>query len=120
MLNAMFVALMLPSRKSDPALYISYSQALAARTCTCPNLQYVETDMLQLQLKQRHEPRHVQEALEGEYAAAARMRPQKGDTRRPIGFEGLPDAAPAANGLLDFGDGKARKRCAAVPCFERI
>lgn len=50
-------------------------------------LQYVETDMQQLQIKQRHEQRPVQEQVEVDYAAAARAK----NPKRPIGFDRLPE-----------------------------
>lgn len=68
---------------------------------------YVETDMYQLQIKQRHEPRGAQEAIEQDYAAAARNK----NPKRPIGFEAMPEAAPATtNTLLDFKNKKNKKR----------
>lgn len=68
---------------------------------------YVETDMYQLQIKQRHEPRSAQEAIEQDYAAAARNK----NPKRPIGFEAMPEAAPATtNTLLDFKNKKNKKR----------
>ena len=45
----------------------------------CLNLQYVETDLQKLQMKLKTEPRQAHEAMEAEYAAAARAKP----VRRP-------------------------------------
>ena len=42
-------------------------------------MQYVETDLQKLQIKLKTEPRSTHEALEAEYAAAARAKP----VRRP-------------------------------------
>ena len=68
---------------------------------------YIETDMQQLQIKQRHEPRSEQEAIEQEYANAAKNK----NPKRPIGLEGIPEASPAAtNILLDFKNKKNKKR----------
>ncbi|KAK9843485.1 hypothetical protein WJX81_005242 [Elliptochloris bilobata] len=38
------------------------------------NLVYVETDLQQLQIRQRHDPRQAQEAIEAQYAAAVRAK----------------------------------------------
>ncbi|PSC68541.1 enhancer of polycomb 1 [Micractinium conductrix] len=71
------------------------------------DLVYVETDMQQLQIKHRHEPRAAVEQIEAEYAAAARGK----NPKRPIGFDRLPEAAPpTTNILLDFKTKKNKKR----------
>jgi enhancer of polycomb-like protein len=71
------------------------------------DMTYVVTDWQQLQLKQRHEPRAAQEAVEAEYQAAVKNK----NPKRPVGFEKLPEAAPAAsNALLDFRNKKNKKR----------
>ena len=47
--------------------------------------------------------------IEQEYQNAAKNK----HVRRPVGFEKLPEAAPAAtNALLDFRNKKNKKRCA--------
>ncbi len=43
-------------------------------------MQYIETDLQRLQMKLKVEPRHLHEAIEAEYAAAAKAKP----VRRPI------------------------------------
>ena len=53
-------------------------------------MQYIETDLQQLQIKLRHEPRSAADALEAEYSAAAKAK----QARRPIGFELRTDARP--------------------------
>ncbi|KAL4437402.1 hypothetical protein ABPG75_004541 [Micractinium tetrahymenae] len=71
------------------------------------DLVYVETDMQQLQIKQRHEPREALEQIDAEYAAAAKSK----NPKRPIGLDRLPEAAPATtNTLLDFKTKKNKKR----------
>lgn len=52
------------------------------------SMQYVETDLQRLQMKLKVEPRHLHEAIEAEYAAAAKAKP----VRRPI------DLDPAKSG----------------------
>ena len=56
--------------------------------------------------------------IEQEYLAAAK----KQNPRRPIGFEDLPEAAPAAtNALLDFKmDKKNKKRCAGRDVWQGL
>ncbi|PRW60332.1 enhancer of polycomb 1 isoform A [Chlorella sorokiniana] len=83
------------------------------------DLVYVETDMQQLQIKQRHEPRPVHEQVEVDYSAAARAK----NPKRPIGFDKLPDAAPATtNMLLDFKakKNKKRKKFGEVPMLHAV
>ncbi|KAI3429860.1 hypothetical protein D9Q98_010171 [Chlorella vulgaris] len=83
------------------------------------DLVYVETDMQQLQIKQRHEPRAMQEQIEAEYAAAARSK----NPKRPIGFDRLPEAAPpTTNMLLDFKakKNKKRKKFGEVPLLHAV
>ncbi|EFN60164.1 hypothetical protein CHLNCDRAFT_133649 [Chlorella variabilis] len=83
------------------------------------DLVYVETDMQQLQIKQRHEPRAQQEQIEGEYAAAVRGK----NPKRPIGFDRLPEAAPhTTNMLLDFKTkkNKKRKKFGEVPLLHAV
>ncbi|KAL4429854.1 hypothetical protein ABPG77_010971 [Micractinium sp. CCAP 211/92] len=83
------------------------------------DLVYVETDMQQLQIKQRHEPREAQEQIEAEYAAAAKSK----NPKRPIGFDKLPEAAPATtNMLLDYKTkkNKKRKKFGEVPLLHAV
>ena len=41
------------------------------------DVQYIETDLQQLQLRQRHEPRHLCETIEEQYAQQAALKPPK-------------------------------------------
>ena len=66
--------------------------------------QYVEVDAQQLSIKQRHEPKGAQEALEAEYLAAAKAKSGK----RSLGFEPRPRATI---GPPSSEERKAKKRC---------
>lgn len=82
-------------------------QLVAKRERKKRDMLYVMTDWQQLQIKQRHEPRGSQDAIEAEYQAAAKVK----NPKRPIGFDHLPEAAPAAtNALLDFKNKKSNKK----------
>lgn len=71
------------------------------------DMAYVVTDWQQLQIKQRHEPKGSQDTIEQEYLAGSKVK----NPKRPIGFEDLPEAAPAAtNALLDFKNKKVNKK----------
>jgi enhancer of polycomb-like protein len=82
------------------------------------DMAYVATDLQQLQIKQRFEPRSTQEAIEQEYLAAAK---NKG-VKRPVGFEQLPEAAPVTtNALLDFRKkNKRRKKLGFEPQLNAV
>ncbi len=54
-------------------------------------MQYIETDLQRLQMKLKVEPRHLHEAIEAEYAAAAKAKP----VRRPIDLDPSPKSGGA-------------------------
>ncbi|KAL6785691.1 hypothetical protein ACKKBF_B01255 [Auxenochlorella protothecoides x Auxenochlorella symbiontica] len=59
------------------------------------DLLFVATDLQQIQLKLRHEPRGRSEQIEEQYLAASKSK----SVKRPLGFE-LPEAAPVTNNKL--------------------
>ena len=61
------------------------------------HMQYIETDLQQLQLRQRHEPRHLCEAIEEQYAQQAAQRPP----RRPLHLDST--ARPASDSAAAAG-----------------
>lgn len=68
---------------------------------------YVTIEGQQLQLRKKHDGKSKHDTLEMEYLTSAK---NKG-TKRPLGFEDLPEAAPATtNKLLDFKIRRAKKR----------
>jgi hypothetical protein len=80
--------------------------------CLSSVLQYVTVDYQQLRLKAKHEPKQVQQQIEAEYAAAAKLRAP----RRP--FEDAAGAAPGAWGPAPTAaqlDRRARKRFVRPP-----
>ena len=79
--------------------------ALPTAPAALPPAQYMEVDAQQLAIKQRHEPKGAQEALEADYLQAAKGKPGK----RPLGFEPRPRAASMA--LPPSEERKAKKRC---------
>lgn len=73
--------------------------------------QYAEIDAQQLQVKLRHEPRSAADAIEADYAAAARAKPG----RRPLDFEVRCRAFVGSKSLLGWtGNGNQT----ALPCIE--
>ena len=78
-------------------------------------LQYVEVDAQQLQMKQRHEPKAVQEAIEAEYMAAAKAKSGK----RSLGFDQRTRAAaPLPNAVPSADDRKPKKRWVSGKGFQ--
>jgi enhancer of polycomb-like protein len=125
--------------RDNVAVALTLFELLVKRERKKRDMTYVVTDWQQLQMKQKHEHRAVQDAvstyicnyddrsfcghyfyqkptpavqIEQEYLAAAK----KPNPKRPVGFDDLPEAAPAAtNALLDFKNNKKnKKRCEQV------
>ena len=123
--------------RDNVAVALTLFELLVKRERKKRDMTYVVTDWQQLQMKQKHEPRAVQDAvstyaiygssfcsgrfnqnstpdvqIEQEYLFAAK----KPNPKRPVGFDDLPEAAPAAtNALLDFKNNKKnKKRCGQV------
>ena len=74
----------LPHRPSCSAWHHQHLNAaecmsFVLQVMVCLKLQYVETDLQKLQMELKTEPRQAHEAMEAEYAAAARAKP----VRRP-------------------------------------
>jgi hypothetical protein len=59
-------------------------------------VQYVETDLQRLQMKLKVEPRHLHEAIEAEYMAAAKAKP----VRRPIDLDPAPKPGECERGCV--------------------
>ena len=78
------------------------------------DVQYIETDLQQLQLRQRHEPRHLCEAIEEQYAQQAAQRPPK----RPLHLDSTArpdsDSAAAAGSAEPTNLSRFKRRLAAV------
>lgn len=71
------------------------------------DMMYVTIEEQQLQLRRKHDGKSKQDTLETEYLASAKAK----GTKRPLGFEDLPEAAPATtNKLLEFKTKKGKKR----------
>ncbi|KFM29105.1 Enhancer of polycomb-like protein 2 [Auxenochlorella protothecoides] len=77
------------------------------------DLLFVATDLQQIQLKLRHEPRGRSEQIEEQYLAASKSK----SVKRPLGFE-LPEAAPVTNNKL-LEKLKKTKRRACTPRIGR-
>lgn len=95
-------------------------QALQLKACVA--VQYVEVDLQQLQIKLKHEPRHLHEAIEADYTAAAKLR-----GRRPIDFDGrgrtvngveLP-YGPSPTAAPDMNMRRLKKRCPLLSTLDR-
>lgn len=67
---------------------------MSGLTSKLPCVQYIETDLQRLQMKLKVEPRHMHEAIEAEYAAAAKAKP----VRRPLELD--PSAKPGAKAVV--------------------
>ncbi|KAK9817316.1 hypothetical protein WJX72_012553 [[Myrmecia] bisecta] len=78
---------------------------LARREKKKRDLVYVEVDMQQLQIKLKHEPRHLHDGIEADYTAAA-----KAKTRKPIDFEGPPRNSSASAAELAIEATKKQKK----------
>ena len=80
---------------------------------------FVTIEGQQLQLRRKHDGKGKLDTLETEYLASAKGK----GTKRPIGFEDLPEAAPATtNKLLDFKikRGKKRKTLGEEPILNAV
>ncbi|CAL8467691.1 g7229 [Coccomyxa elongata] len=74
------------------------------------NLAYIETDLQRLQMKLKVEPRHLHEAIEAEYAAAAKAKP----VRRPIDLDPSSKSGDASNAASDAAAAAASSALAAT------
>ncbi len=54
-------------------------------------LQYADVDLQQYQIKMKHEPRQLHDAVDTEYAAAVKLTAKGG--RRPVGFDAKSEKA---------------------------
>lgn len=55
------------------------------------NMQYADVDLQQYQIKKKHEPRQLHDAIDAEYAAAVKLTAKGG--RRPVGFDAKSEKA---------------------------
>ena len=53
-------------------------------------MQYADVDLQQYQIKMKHEPRHLHDAIDAEYAAAVKLTKLG---RRPVGFDAKSEKA---------------------------
>ncbi|EIE24666.1 hypothetical protein COCSUDRAFT_41002 [Coccomyxa subellipsoidea C-169] len=80
------------------------------------NLAYIETDLQRLQMKLKVEPRHLHDAIEAEYAAAAKAKP----VRRPIELDPKSgDAGTAGNAASDAAAAAASSALAVTADIAR-
>lgn len=54
-------------------------------------MQYVDVDLQQYQIKMKHEPRQLHDAVDAEYATAVKLTAKGG--RRPVGFDAKSEKA---------------------------
>lgn len=55
------------------------------------HMQYADVDLQQYQIKMKHEPRQLHDAIDTEYAAAVKLTAKGG--RRPVGFDAKSEKA---------------------------
>ncbi|KAL3160983.1 hypothetical protein ABBQ38_009373 [Trebouxia sp. C0009 RCD-2024] len=55
------------------------------------DIAYADVDLQQYQIKMKHEPRHLHDAIDAEYAAAVKLTAKGG--RRPVGFDAKSEKA---------------------------
>lgn len=80
---------------------------------------YAAIEGQQLQIRKRHDGKSRQDLIETEYLASAKSK----GTKRPMGFEDLPEAAPATtNKLLEFKikRGKKKKTLGEEPILNAV